>query len=278
MALNLMYITNSAEVARIAESAGVDRIFVDMEYIGKELRQGGMDTVKSHHTIGDIKNIRSVVKNAELLVRCNPIHSGTSEVSSSKEEIDAIVSAGADVIMLPYFKTASEVRKFVKIVDGRVRTMLLVETPEAVSSIDEILAIGGVDEMFVGLNDLSIGYGKRFMFELLCDGTIENLCRKFREKHIPFGFGGIAALGRGMLPAEKIITEHYRHGSGAAILSRSFCMPDNFESLDKLSDYFIAGVADIRKFEEKLSQYTEADFAKNYEEMSDIVEKIVKGI
>ena len=47
MPLKLMYITNSEDVAHIAEEAGVDRIFVDMEYIGKTDRQGGMDTVQS---------------------------------------------------------------------------------------------------------------------------------------------------------------------------------------------------------------------------------------
>ena len=30
-----MYITNRADIAQIAESAGVDRIFVDLEFIGK---------------------------------------------------------------------------------------------------------------------------------------------------------------------------------------------------------------------------------------------------
>lgn len=40
MPLKLMYITNSEDVAHIAEEAGVDRIFVDMEYIGKTDRQG----------------------------------------------------------------------------------------------------------------------------------------------------------------------------------------------------------------------------------------------
>ena len=34
VALNLMYITNNPEVAQIAEKAGVNRIFIDMEYIG----------------------------------------------------------------------------------------------------------------------------------------------------------------------------------------------------------------------------------------------------
>ena len=43
--LKLMYIKNSPDVAKIAENAGVQRIFIDMEYIGKSVRQGGMDTV-----------------------------------------------------------------------------------------------------------------------------------------------------------------------------------------------------------------------------------------
>ena len=47
--LKLMYITNRPEVAQIAEQAGVDWIFVDMEFIGKDARQGGLDTVQNHH-------------------------------------------------------------------------------------------------------------------------------------------------------------------------------------------------------------------------------------
>ena len=51
MALKLMYITNNPDIALVAEAAGVDRIFVDMEHIGKSRRQGGMDTVQNCHTL-----------------------------------------------------------------------------------------------------------------------------------------------------------------------------------------------------------------------------------
>ena len=173
--IKLMYITNDKNVAKIVEDAGVDRVFVDMEYIGKDLRQGGKDTVQNHHTIEDVKAIKSVLEKAELLVRCNPIHEATKEYCSSKEEIDAIIESGADIIMLPYFKTVEEVKTFVKLVDGRAKTLPLVETPEAVAVIDEILELDGIDEIFIGLNDLSIGYGMRFMFELLADGTVEKM-------------------------------------------------------------------------------------------------------
>ena len=43
-----MYITNRPEVAQVAEMAGVDWIFVDMEFIDKDARQWGLDTVQNH--------------------------------------------------------------------------------------------------------------------------------------------------------------------------------------------------------------------------------------
>ena len=149
MALTLMYITNNLVTASIAQNAGVDRVWVDMEYIGKELRQGGMDTVQSHHTIEDIKAVRGAIEQAELLVRINPIHEATADYGSSEEEINATIATGADIIMLPYFKTAAEVKKFVDLVAGRAKTMLLFETPESVDAIDEILDISGIDEVFI---------------------------------------------------------------------------------------------------------------------------------
>ena len=173
-----MYITNKPEIALIAEQNGVDRIFVDMEYIGKAERQGDLDTVKNHHKIEDIAVLRSVLTQSELLVRVNPIHEACSEYTSSEEAIEAAIAAGADIIMLPFIKTVSEVDRFLSSVNGRVKTMLLLETPEAVEVLDEILDRPGIDEVHIGINDLSIGYKKSFMFELLTDGTVERLCRK----------------------------------------------------------------------------------------------------
>ena len=126
MALRLMYITNRPEIAQIAETAGVDRIFIDLENIGKTERQGGMDTVQSHHTLDDVKIISNVITTAELLVRVNPIHNGTEEYVSSEEEISTAIKNGADIIMLPFFKTVEEVKRFLTAVNGRAKTMPLV--------------------------------------------------------------------------------------------------------------------------------------------------------
>ncbi len=273
MALKLMYITNRPEIAQIAESAGVDRIFVDMEYIGKAERQGGMDTVQLHHTVEDVATIKNAITAADLVVRVNPIHNETPEYCSSKEEIDEVIASGADIIMLPYFKIAEEVSKFVEYVDGRVKTLPLVETVEAVEQIDEILEIEGIDEIFIGLNDLSIGYQKKFMFELLTDGTVEHLCHKFKKKGIPYGFGGIASIGKGMLPSEYVIKEHYRLGSTCSILSRSFCNIDMISHYGVISSTFVNGIRDIRALESECQKYVDY-FKENHREIEKRINKI----
>ena len=276
MALNLMYITNRPEIAQIAEAAGVNRIFVDMEYIGKMERQGGMDTVQSRHTLEDVKSISEAINMAELLVRINPIHEAAADYMSSKEEIDGAIANGAQILMLPYFKTVDEVKTFIELVDGRAKTMPLVETPEAVECIDEILQLD-IDEIFIGLNDLSLGYGMKFMFELLVDGTVEDLCHKFRRKGIPYGFGGIASLGKGKLPAEEVIIEHYRLGSTYAILSRSFCNVNKIEHMGIISTTFVNGMREIREYEKKVAVHRDF-FANNIEEVKQGVQAVLEDM
>ncbi len=272
MALKLLYITNNPQIAKIAESNGVDRIMVDMEYIGKALRQGGRDSVQNHHTLEDVRAVRESVETAQLVVRVNPIHEAGEDYTSSEDEIDGAIANGADVLMLPYFKTAAEVKRFLDCVNGRCHTILLLETKEAVEVLDEILALPGVEEIHIGMNDLSISCGKSFLFELLTDGTIEEICRKVRRRGIPVGFGGVASLGRGDVPAEMIIIEHYRLGSTGAILSRSFCNVNKIDNLEAASEIFFRGVREIRTLEE-ICEFHRKFFIENAETLDKAVKE-----
>lgn len=276
MPLTLMYITNNPVTAKIAQDAGVDRIWIDMEYIGKGERQGGMDTVQNHHTIEDIKRLRKVVTDAELMVRVNPLHEATAEYGSSEDEIEQTIAAGADVIMLPMFKTEEDVKTFVKLVGGRAKVQLLIETAEAAENIDSILEVDGVDEIHIGLNDLHLSYNMTFMFELLCDGKVAALCKKIAAKGIKYGFGGIARVGYGMLPAEYIIAEHYHLGSTAAILSRGFCDANLVSDPMEIKNIFIEGVKNIRLKELEVSNYTEDQYEQNVSVIREKVNEIVK--
>lgn len=272
MPLKLMYITNSPQIASIAQKYGVDRIWVDLESLGKEERQRNIDSVKSLHRIDDIKRIVPVLNESELLVRVNPIN------SESELEINQVIEAGADIIMLPMWKSVLEVKRFLNIVDGRVKTTLLLETKEATECIDEVLFMGGFDEVHIGLNDLHLSYSLTFMFELLSNGIVENLCNKIKAYGIPYGFGGVAGIGSGMLPAERIIMEHYHLGSTRVILSRSFCNTDLIRNLDEIDTVFKEKLHVLRNFEEQVKIWKAEDFLTNRNEMSKDIDKVVEHI
>lgn len=274
MTLKLMYITNKPAVAEIAEQAGVDWIFLDMEFIGKDARQGGLDTVQNHHTVKDIANIKAAVKKAKVLVRVNPIHEALLDYPSSKDEIDASIEAGADILMLPFFKTVDEVKDFIKYVDGRAKTLLLMETVEAANLVDEILEVSGIDMIHLGLNDMHLELGMKFMFELLANGAVEKLGNKIKSKGIPFGFGGIATLDGGTLPGSMVLKEHVRLGSSMVIVSRSFCNTDIVTDLNEVKSIFDKGISGLRALEKEASKADAAYLEENRKAVVAAVNKI----
>jgi len=272
MPLNLMYITNNPEVAAVAEKYGVDRVWVDLETLGKEERQKHVNSVKSRHTIQDIERLSKVLSKSELMVRVNPWH------GESFNEINSAISAGAQRLMLPMWKSFDEVDAFLQTVNRRVPTILLAETKEAVECFDQVLEHPLIDDVHIGLNDLHLSYNMTFMFELLADGTVEKLCRKCSNRGIRYGFGGIARIGEGLLPAEKIIMEHYRLGSTAAILSRSFCNADEIDDINEIDKLFCQNMKKLRDFEAALSSMSDNDFALNTLNVEQCVAKIVSSI
>lgn len=271
--LKLMYITNDPAVARIAVDAGVDRIFIDMEVLGKAERQGGMDTVQSHHVPADIAAVRSAIGDrAEIMARVNPLN------PDSQAEIHAAVANGADVIMLPMWRTAEDLRQLVQMVGGRAKVMPLLETDAAAEHLADALRVPGVDQMHIGLSDLHLCYHRKFLFQLLTDGTVDKLCTQLRAVGLPFGFGGVGRPGSGALPAEYIIGEHYRLGSQYVILSRSFCNTSKVTDLDDIRRIFTEGVADVRRVERECAAWTQEQFDENHRRVCACVETIVRGM
>jgi 2-keto-3-deoxy-L-rhamnonate aldolase RhmA len=268
--MEFISITNDPELAQYAQDSGVDRIMVDLEYLGKRERQGHLDTVISAHSLQDINRVRNVLHKSKLLVRVNPIHSG------SEREINEVLSRGADIIMLPMFKTCREVESFISIINGRAATSLLLETSQALVRVDDILRVDGIDEVYIGLNDLHLSMGLDFMFELLSGGIVEYLATKIKNNGIRFGFGGISRLGGGVLDSRLVLSEHVRLGSQVVILSRDFHARarslEELKMLIKLEDE----IKKIRSYISYLSGLSEKELLCNSEKISHIVSEYVE--
>lgn len=272
MSMRLLYITNDPVIAQVAQRAGVDWIFVDMEYRGKSDRQANRDTVISAHTLEDVQLLRRVISTSQLMVRINPWGKW------SKAEIEGVVQAGADIIMLPFFTTTAEVTAFIAEVAGQAKTCLLLETMASIEILDDILAVPGIDYVHIGLNDLHIERGTNFMFEFLSDGGIDRVSSKLRGAGITFGFGGMARIGSLLPPAERILAEHFRVGSSGVILSRSFCHPSQATDARVFEVLFTEEVARIRRQEQWLALADEAFFERNRLRVIDEVNQVVRQI
>jgi len=268
--IEFVYITNNPELAEYAQNSGVDRIMVDLECIGKKERQGHLDTVISGHTLQDVSRVREVLHKSKLQVRVNPIYSG------SEREIDEVIFRGADIVMLPMFKTRQEVKKFMSIVDGRAEVSLLLETPQALVRVDDILKVEGVDEVHVGLNDLHLLMGLDFLFELLSGGIVEYLATKIKKRGIRFGFGGISRLGKGILDSRLVLSEHVRLGSQVVILSRDF--HGRARSLDELKKLMNLEkeIRELRSYISYLSKLSKEELLRNREKLSQVVSEYVE--
>jgi 2-keto-3-deoxy-L-rhamnonate aldolase RhmA len=212
----LMLITGCPEMASYAYSSGVECIFVDLEIEGKIERQGGLNTVISGHDPASVGVVREAVPDAELLVRLNP----ASE--RSRSEINEAIHAGANTLMLPMFTNMDEIAYVAECIDGRARLIPLVETPAAMIRIDQIASHPGVDEVYIGLNDMHLAMQLDFMFELLAEGLVDFMTERIRKHGKPFGFGGLATLDAGLVPGIRVLGEHARLGSSRVILSRDF--------------------------------------------------------
>ena len=263
MPLNLMMLVDDPKAAIEAEKAGVNRVFFDLEVINKRERQRGRNTVISTNSIEDVKSIKEVLTTSELLVRINPMHANT------EYEVNKVLADGADIIMLPMIVDTEDVKTFIELVDGRAKTVLLLETGQALARLTDIVNINGFDEIFIGLNDLHISLELDFMFELLSGGIVEYMTQVIKEKNIPYGFGGIARIGEGDLPAEYILGEHYRLGSSSVILSRTFKKAiSNKNSLAK-------EIKRVRDVERNISSWEDEEYMYNSRRVKHGVRNIV---
>lgn len=241
--IDLLQVTNDPAVARQCDAMDGMRVFLDLESMGKVERQAGRNTFISTHRVEDIAPVKAQLTRTKLMVRVNPLHAGTAA------ELGAVLARGADMVMLPMFRTAADLSDFAHLVAGRAPIVALLETADALACVDQWVATPGLHEVFVGLNDLHLSLGCRFMFEPLARGHVDRVAQAARRQGVRFGFGGIARLDEGLLPGRDVLAEHLRLGSQAVILSRTFRGDDPAAAL-------ASGVASLRQAERAIAART----------------------
>lgn len=262
--LELIQITNDPAFAQRCDALGGFRVFVDLERLGKAERQAGRNTFISMHQLQDIGRVRAVLRHSRLMVRVNPLHEGT------RAEVDAVLAEGADLLMLPMFTGAGQLRAFSQIVANRAPIVPLLETAEALRTVHEWAGTPGLQEIFVGLNDLHLSLGCRFMFEPLADGSVERVAEVARAQGLRFGFGGIARLEEGLLPGRDVLGEHLRLGSRAVILSRTFHRDSEMD--------FEREVALLRQVERELARRSETQVQADAERVAGRIRSIAADL
>jgi 2-keto-3-deoxy-L-rhamnonate aldolase RhmA len=99
-----------------------------------------------------------------LLVRIPPISEDGAEATGAR--VSEILDAGADGVVLPHIRTVEEARTAVSFFRGRdvwspdnpegeVVAMLMLEDPEAIAQLDEVVALGGYSVLACGIGSLT---------------------------------------------------------------------------------------------------------------------------
>lgn len=118
-----------------------------------------------------------------LLVRIPPM--SEAGVHTTGQRVEEILAAGADGVVLPHIRNLEEARTAVGFFQGRdvwspanpdgtVVAMIMLEDPDAIAQLDEIVALGGYSVLACGVGSLAGALdGDRERAETMCQGVLE---------------------------------------------------------------------------------------------------------
>lgn len=211
--MKLFLFTTKLTLARKAQEAGIFSIIVDWERMGKKERQAGHDFEINADTAEDVSRLATHL-DIPVTVRINPLGPHT------EEEIDRALAAGAQVLMLPQAKDASDVAAFLELVGDRAKTLVQIETQPMVERCPNLLELEW-DFGHIGLNDLRISRNSSWLWEPVYDGTVQRVCRTLKERTVGFG-GGTIVGGGAPIRFIHLLREMARLDCGMCILRRTF--------------------------------------------------------
>jgi hypothetical protein len=211
--LELVLFENDLKSARRHIQCGIGSFLVDLELVGKDIRQLGFDTEINAGTMDDIRAL-SEISQARVWCRLNRFGTYTAC------EVEEAIVSGAAVLILPMATSLQEVRDFLSLIGSRCESCIMIETRESVRFAPELESMP-IDSVFFGLNDYAICRGSRNIFEAIENGTVESVIRAMPTKRS--GFGGLTHMSLGSpVPSAKLLEELCRLDCKFTFLRRSF--------------------------------------------------------
>lgn len=211
--LELVLFENDPKSALQHIQFGIESFLVDLELIGKDIRQMGFNTEINPGTMDDVRAL-SNISQARIWCRLNRFGSHTAY------EVEEAIVRGAAVLILPMATTLQEVKDFLSLVGSRCESCIMIETQEGVRFAHELEAMP-IDSIFFGLNDYAICAGSRNIFEAIENGTLEAVMRSTPTKRS--GFGGLTHMSLGSpVPSAMLLEELSRLDCKFTFLRRSF--------------------------------------------------------
>lgn len=256
---DLFLFSTNAPFARHCCEAGAAGVIIDWENRGKRERQSGFDTQVNRDTLADLIEARQSGDHA-IVCRINGFGPSTNH------EVEAAIRGGATEILLPMVREPHEVTEVLRMIGGRIRLGMLMETRDAAQRAAEFGDLP-LSRIYVGLNDLSIDLGNRTLFRALIDGTVDRIRQDLLRSSVPFGIGGMTLPECGSpIPCLLLAGEIARLGSAFTFLRRSFLrdiagrrpeaeIPRMLGELDRLAQRSDAEVIrDRAEFQEAVEQ------------------------
>jgi hypothetical protein len=153
-------------------------------------------------------------------------------------------------------RTVSEVEHFIRHVDNRCNTGILIETKESVQIVEDLACLP-LHATYIGLNDLSISMKTNHIFAAILDGTVESVAEVLNRRQRPFGWAGATMIDAGNpIPCWLLLTELSRLGTSFTFLRRSF-------RRDSIGRDLVLEVGLIRKLWHRLRNRSAAETAEH---------------
>jgi len=211
--LKLFLFTTDVAQAVQAEAAGIDSIIVDWECEGKADRQCGYDLETNRDTPEDVSRLAQALR-IPVTVRVN------RPGPQLADEVECAIDHGGRILMLPLAEHPDQVSHFLDLVQGRAETIMQIETQSLVEHLTKLKALAW-DYAYIGLNDLMVSRGGRWIWHAVLDGTVEHICRTLAGR--PVGFGGVTIVGGGRpIRFTLLFHEMARLGCGLSMMRRTF--------------------------------------------------------